>query len=92
MAKLEQKEVDRTKWTILSNSELGQYKIELHKNTELEISIFTRNREHQALCGLVYLRLEDFIVAKDTSFSLPIVPQGVMLVEASFTIPRSNTT
>ena len=89
MVILDNKEVGRSKWTIPGNSALvKEFTIELHKNRELEIDILARDSNHQALCGLIYLRLEDIFNANAATFSLPLIPQGILQVEATYEIPK----
>ena len=91
MVSLDHNEVACSKWTFPGSSEWEQQLIvDLYFNRELEINIFSRNMEDEALCGLVYMRLEDFIYANATTLCLPLDPQGFLLVEATYRVPTTK--
>lgn len=91
MISLDNKEIEQTKWSPPSNRAWEkEVKVELHQNRELEICIRSRDGDLQILCGLVYLRLEDFFDANATTFCLPLEPQGILLAEMTYEIPRTE--
>lgn len=88
---LDNKEIEQTKWRAPSNRAWEkEVKVELHQSRELEIVIRSRDGDLQVLCGLVYLRLEDFFDANATTFCLPLEPQGILLAEITYEIPRTE--
>lgn len=88
---LDNKEIEQTKWSTPSNRAWEkEFKVELHQSRELEICIRSRDGDLQVLCGLVYLRLEDFFDANGTTFCLPLEPQGILLAEVTYEIPRTE--
>ncbi|CAI8048891.1 Serine/threonine-protein kinase N2, partial [Geodia barretti] len=64
------------------------------QNRELEILIYSRDADapsHQGLCGLVYLKLEDYFdTSSSTTHCLPLEPQGILLAEVIYEIPRTE--
>ena len=92
---LDNKEIEQTKWNPPSNRAWEKdFKVEIHQNRELEISVYSRDRTRdgdlQVLCGLVYLRLEDYFDANSTTFCLPLEPQGILLAEMTYEIPKTE--
>lgn len=91
---IDNKEVDQTKWSSPSNRAWEQQiRIDLHQNRELEILIYTRDSDtpsHQTLCGLVYLKLEDYFDASSSTHCIPLEPQGILLAEVIYEIPRTE--
>lgn len=90
---LDGKEIDTTKWSAPKDrSWEKEIKIDLHQNRELEICIQSRDRDNDvvALSGLLYLRLEDYFDANSTTYCLPLEPQGILLAEVTYEIPRTE--
>ena len=88
---LDNKELEQTKWSLPNNRAWEkEVKVELHQSRELEICIRSRDGDLQVLCGLVYLRLEDFFDANGTPVCLPLEPQGILLAEMTYEIPRTE--
>ena len=90
---LDNKEIDSTKWSPPTNRAWEkEMKIELLQNREIEICIQSRDRENDvvALSGLLYLRLEDYFDANCTTYCLPLEPQGILLAEVTYEIPRTE--
>ena len=91
MISLDNKGIEQTKWSPPTNSAWEkEFKVDLHQSRELEICVHSRDGELQVLCGLVYLRLEDFFDANSTTYCLPLEPQGILLVEVTYEIPRTE--
>ena len=91
MISLDKKEVDQTKWAVPSNTAWDvEFKMDLHQSRELEIGILARDGDSPVLCGLVYLRLEDYFDANNTAICLPLEPQGILVMEATYEIPRTE--
>jgi hypothetical protein len=88
---MDNKELELTKWSAPSNRAWEkEVKIELNQSREIEICIRSRDGELHVLCGLVYLRLEDFLDANATTYCLPLEPQGILLAEMTYEIPRTE--
>ncbi len=88
---LDNKEIEQTKWAVPSNTTWDvEFKLDLHQNRELEIGVLARDGDTSILCGLVYLRLEDYFEASNTAFCLPLEPQGILVFEATYEIPRTE--
>ena len=88
---LDNKEIDQTKWSLPSNRAWErEIKIDLHQSRELEISIRARDGDLTALAGLLYLRLEDYFDTNSVTFCLPLEPQGILLAEITYEIPRTE--
>ena len=88
---LDNKEIDQTKWSPPSNRAWEkEIKIDLHQNRELEICIRARDGDLAAFSGLLYLRLEDYFDINSMTYCLPLEPQGILLAEISYEIPRTE--
>ena len=88
---LDNKEIDQTKWSPPSNRAWErEIKIDLHQSRELEIGIRARDGEVNALSGLLYLRLEDYFDTNSMTYCLPLEPQGILLAEITYEIPRTE--
>ena len=49
------------------------------QNRELEVDIYWK--EGNVLCGILYLKLEDFFDTAACTLCLPLEPQGILLAE-----------
>ena len=88
---LDNKEIDQTKWSLPSNKAWEkEIKIDLHQSREMEISIRARDGDLTALAGLLYLRLEDYFDTNSMTYCLPLEPQGILLAEITYEIPRTE--
>ena len=88
---LDNKELDQTKWSCPTNKAWEKdIKIELHQSRELEIAVRSRDGDVQSLSGLLYLRLEDYFDSNSTTYCLPLEPQGILLAEIAYEIPRTE--
>lgn len=59
-----------------------------HQSRELEMGVYWR--DWRALCGLKFLRLEDFLDNRRHGMCLQLEPQGVLFIEVSTHILDSN--
>ena len=64
--------------------------IDLHQSRELEICIRSRDGDLTTLSGLLYLRLEDYFDTNSMTYCLPLEPQGILLAEITYEIPRTE--
>ncbi|XP_064395091.1 serine/threonine-protein kinase N-like isoform X3 [Halichondria panicea] len=88
---LDYKEVDQTKWAYGNSRAWDKdLKIDLHQNREIEIIVHCRDGDLTVLSGVLYLRLEDFFDTNGTTYCLPLEPQGILLVEVAYEIPRTE--
>ena len=88
---LDNKEIDQTKWSPPSNRAWEkEIKIDLHQSRELEICIRSRDGDLTALSGLLYLRLADYFDTNSMTYCLPLEPQGILLAEITYEIPRTE--
>ena len=88
---LDNKEIDQTKWSPPNNRAWEkEIKIDLHQSRELEICIRARDGDLAVYSGLLYLRLEDYFDTNSMTYCLPLEPQGILLAEISYEIPRTE--
>ena len=52
------------------------------QNRELEVDIYWK--EGNVLCGILYLKLEDFFDTAACTLCLPLEPQGILLAEVCY--------
>ncbi|XP_076614145.1 serine/threonine-protein kinase N2 isoform X1 [Chaetodon auriga] len=84
--KVDNRIVGRTHWRQLGNEAWGQsFSIELERSRELEISAYWR--DCRALCGVKFLRLEDFLDNRKHGMCVQLEPQGVLFIEVTFINP-----
>lgn len=88
---LDNKEIDQTKWASSTNRAWEhQCRIELHQSREVEISVRFRDGDSVLLCGILYLRLEDFFDSSANTVCLPLEPQGILLADITYEIPKTE--
>ena len=88
---LDNKEIDQTKWSPPNNQAWEkEIKIDLHQSRELETCIRSRDGDLTTLSGLLYLRLEDYFDTNSMTYCLPLEPQGILLAEITYEIPRTE--
>ena len=88
---LDNKEIDQTKWSPpRSRAWEKEIKIDLHQSREIEICIRARDGDLTTLSGLLYLRLEDYFDTNSVTYCLPLEPQGILLAEITYEIPRTE--
>ncbi len=88
---LDYKEVDQTKWAYGNSRAWDKdIKIDLHQNRDIEIMVHSKDGDLIVLSGVLYLRLEDFFDSNGTTYCLPLEPQGILLVEVAYEIPRTE--
>ena len=88
---LDNKEIDQTKWAVPTNRAWEkEIKIDLHQNREIEICVRSRDGDLVVLSGLLYLRLEEYFDTNGATYCLPLEPQGILLVEVCYEIPRTE--
>ncbi|KAL0965149.1 hypothetical protein UPYG_G00277420 [Umbra pygmaea] len=76
----------RTHWRALSKDAWNQsFSIDLERSRELEIGVYWR--DWRALCGVKFLRLEDFLDNQRHSMCLSLEPQGMLFTEVTFINP-----
>lgn len=61
-----------------------QFHIELDKSRELEVGVYWR--DHRSLCGVAFLRLEEFLDNQRHQIQVPLEPQGCLFAEVSFLV------
>ncbi|XP_040013060.1 serine/threonine-protein kinase N2 [Xiphias gladius] len=84
--KVDNRIVGRTHWRQLGKEAWGQsYSIELERSRELEIAVYWR--DWRALCGVKFLRLEDFLDNQRHGMCLQLEPQGILFIEVKFINP-----
>jgi protein kinase N len=86
---LDNTKVGQTEWKLPSNHAWDQvFMIDLDKSRELEIDVYWK--EGNTLCGILYLKLEDFFDAAPCTLCLPLEPQGILLAEISYEGPKTD--
>ncbi|XP_030643366.1 serine/threonine-protein kinase N2 [Chanos chanos] len=84
--KVDNRLVGRTHWRPLSKETWDQsFSIELERARELEIGVYWR--DWRALCGVKFLRLEDFLDNQRHGLCLYLEPQGMLFTEVKFINP-----
>ena len=49
-----------------------------------------RDDDGESLCGVLYLRLEDFLSTPSSVMCIPMEPQGILLAEISYEDPKTE--
>ena len=84
--KLDNVTVAQTNWKPCSQQAWDQrFSIDLDKSREVEIDIYWR--DWRALCGVKFLRLEEFIDDVRHGMALQLEPQGLLFAEIKFLNP-----
>ncbi|XP_018576928.1 serine/threonine-protein kinase N isoform X2 [Anoplophora glabripennis] len=84
--KLDNTTVAQTSWRPCSQQAWDQrFSIELDKSRELEIGIYWR--DWRSLCGIKFLKLEEFIDDERHGMALHLEPQGLLFAEIKFLNP-----
>ncbi|KAK0146704.1 Serine/threonine-protein kinase N2 [Merluccius polli] len=84
--KVDNRIVGHTQWRPLGKEAWGQsFSIELERSRELEIAVYWRDR--RSLCGVKFLRLEDFLDNQRHGMCLNLEPQGMLFIEVTFINP-----
>lgn len=84
--KLDNVTVAQTNWKPCSQQAWDQrFSIDLDKSRELEIDIYWR--DWRSLCGVKFLRLEEFIDDVRHGMALQLEPQGLLFAEIKFLNP-----
>ncbi|KAJ7988225.1 hypothetical protein DPEC_G00321390 [Dallia pectoralis] len=84
--KVDNRMVGQTHWRTLSKDTWDQsFSIHLERSRELEIGVYWR--DWRALCGVKFLRLEDFLDNQRHSMCLCLEPQGMLFTEVTFINP-----
>ncbi|KAJ8912963.1 hypothetical protein NQ315_000019, partial [Exocentrus adspersus] len=84
--KLDNTTVAQTNWRPCSQQAWDQrFSIELDKSRELEIGIYWR--DWRSLCGVKFLKLEEFIDDERHGMALHLEPQGLLFAEIKFLNP-----
>ncbi|CAL8270799.1 unnamed protein product [Lota lota] len=84
--KLENSVVGQTAWRTVGEDAWSQtFSLELERYREMEIAVYWK--DYRSLCGLKYLKLEDFLDNQTHKVSLELEPQGLLLAEVTFFNP-----
>ncbi|XP_060535747.1 serine/threonine-protein kinase N isoform X4 [Cylas formicarius] len=84
--KLDNSSVAQTSWRPCSQQAWDQrFSIELDKSRELEIGVYWR--DWRSLCGVIFLKLEEFIDDERDGMVLHLEPQGLLFAEIKFLNP-----
>ncbi|CAH1132528.1 unnamed protein product [Ceutorhynchus assimilis] len=84
--KLDNNTVAQTSWRPCSQQAWDQrFSIELEKSRELEIGVYWR--DWRSLCGVIFLKLEEFIDNDRDGMVLHLEPQGLIFAEIKFLNP-----
>ncbi|CAH0546529.1 unnamed protein product [Brassicogethes aeneus] len=84
--KLDNSHVAQTSWRPCSQQAWDQrFSIELDKSRELEIGVYWR--DYRSLCGVKFLKLEEFIDDERHGMVLHLEPQGLLFAEIKFINP-----
>jgi protein kinase N len=84
--KLDNVTVAQTNWRPCSQQAWDQrFSIDLDKSREVEIDIYWR--DWRSLCGVKFLRLEEFIDDVRHGMALQLEPQGLLFAEIKFLNP-----
>ncbi|XP_066250537.1 serine/threonine-protein kinase N isoform X3 [Euwallacea similis] len=84
--KLDNNAVAQTSWRPCSQQAWDQrFSIELDKSRELEIGVYWR--DWRSLCGVLFLKLEEFIDNDRDGMVLHLEPQGLLFAEVKFLNP-----
>ncbi|CAB4013497.1 serine threonine- kinase N2-like isoform X3 [Paramuricea clavata] len=62
-----------------------EFRVELERSRELEIAVYWR--DYRAMCGVLFLRLEEFLDNKTHSIAVPLEPQGEIVGTVTFVNP-----
>ncbi|XP_030766240.1 serine/threonine-protein kinase N isoform X2 [Sitophilus oryzae] len=86
LLKLDNNTVAQTSWRQCSQQAWDQrFSIELDKSRELEIGVYWK--DWRSLCGVIFLRLEEFIDNDRDGMVLHLEPQGLLFAEIKFLNP-----
>ncbi|NXG48401.1 PKN2 kinase, partial [Psilopogon haemacephalus] len=84
--KVDSKVVGQTNWGPVNNQAWDQsFVIELDRSRELEIAVYWR--DWRELCGVKFLRLDDFLDNERHGLCLGLEPQGLLFAEVMFCSP-----
>ncbi|KFV64085.1 Serine/threonine-protein kinase N2, partial [Dryobates pubescens] len=84
--KVDNKVVGQTNWGPVNNQAWDQsFVIELDRSRELEIAVYWR--DWRELCGVKFLRLDDFLDNERHGLCLALEPQGLLFAEVMFCNP-----
>ncbi|XP_078347622.1 serine/threonine-protein kinase N2-like [Oculina patagonica] len=84
--KLDNCYVGQSSWKVLGKDcWTQQFHIDLDKSRELEVGVYWR--DHRSLCGVAFLRLEEFLDNQRHQIQVPLEPQGCLFAEVTFLNP-----
>uniref|UniRef100_H3CBN3 protein kinase C n=1 Tax=Tetraodon nigroviridis TaxID=99883 RepID=H3CBN3_TETNG len=84
--KVDNRIIGRTHWRQLGSEPWAQsFSTELERSRELELSVYWR--DWRELCGVKFLRLEDFLDNRRHGMCVQLEPQGVLFMEVIFINP-----
>ena len=52
--------------------------------------VHCKDNEGETLCGVLFLRLEDFLASNSSTVCVPLEPQGILLAEVTYEGPRTE--
>ncbi|CAL8322029.1 unnamed protein product [Lota lota] len=84
--KVDNRIVGHTPWKPLGKEAWGQsFSIDLERSRELEIAVYWK--DWRSMCGVKFLRLEDFLDNQRHGMCLTLEPQGMLFIEVTFINP-----
>ncbi|XP_066466619.1 serine/threonine-protein kinase N3 [Tiliqua scincoides] len=84
--KVDNKVVGQTNWGPVNNQAWDQtFIVELDRSRELEILVYWS--DWRELCGMKFLRLDDFLDNERHGMCLSLEPQGMLFAEVTFSTP-----
>ncbi|XP_028407651.1 serine/threonine-protein kinase N2-like isoform X4 [Dendronephthya gigantea] len=84
--KLDSTYMNQTNWKPFARDAWEQeFRIELERSRELEIAVYWR--DYRAMCGVLFLRLEEFLDNKTRNIAVPLEPQGEIVGTVTFVNP-----
>ncbi|XP_065068062.1 serine/threonine-protein kinase N2-like isoform X1 [Rhopilema esculentum] len=87
--KLDNSDVGQTSWKSGgSHCWSESFFLDLDKSRELEIGVYYK--DYRSLCGIVFLKLEEFLDNQRHEVCVPLEPTGMLRAEATFYNPMVN--
>lgn len=87
--KLDNFDVGQTSWKSTGSHCWNQaFNLDLDKSREIEIGVYYK--DYRSLCGIVFLKLEEFLDNQRHEVCVPLEPTGMLRAEATFFNPMVN--
>jgi len=87
--KLDNSDAGQTSWKPAGSRCWNEsFFIDLDKSRELEIGVFYK--DYRSLCGIIFLKLEEFLDNQRHEVCVPLEPTGMLRAEATFYNPMVN--